>query len=137
MLAGAVLLFVALSWNMVFPINKKLWTSSFVLYTVGLDLFVLAILVYVIDILKIQRWSYFFEVFGKNTLFIYLLSEVGVILLCYFNVGDRSAYEWVFGTVFYPLAGGYVGSFLFAISWMLICWAVGYWMDKRKIYIKV
>jgi predicted acyltransferase len=137
MLAGAVLLFLALSWDTVFPINKKLWTSSFVLYTVGLDLFVLAILIYIIDILKIQRWPYFFEVFGKNTLFIYLLSEVGVILLYFFSVGDRSAYEWLFSKIFYPLAGSYVGSLLFAVSWMLICWSVGYWMDKRKIYIKV
>lgn len=137
MLAGAVLLFVALSWDMVFPINKKLWTSSFVLYTIGLDLFVLAILIYIIDILKIQRWSYFFEVFGKNTLFIYLLSEVGVIILYVIAVGDGSAYEWIFQKIFYPLAGGYVGSLLFAISWMLICWSVGYWMDKKKIYIKV
>ncbi len=137
MLVGAVLLFVALSWDMVFPINKKLWTSSFVLYTVGLDLFVLAIIIYIIEILKFQRWSYFFEVFGKNTLFIYLLSEVGVIILYVIAVGDGNAYKWLFEKIFYPLAGGYVGSLLFAVSWMLICWVVGYWMDKRKIYIKV
>jgi predicted acyltransferase len=137
MLIGAVLLFVALSWDMAFPINKKLWTSSFVLYTVGLDLFVLSIIIYIIEILKIQRWSYFFEVFGKNTLFIYLLSEVGVILLYVFNIGDQSAYEWLFQSVFHPLAGGYMGSLLFAISWMLTCWSVGYWMDERMIYIKV
>jgi predicted acyltransferase len=137
MLGGAVLLFVALSWNMVFPINKKLWTSSFVLYTVGLDLFVLAIIIYIIEILKVQRWSYFFEVFGKNTLFIYLLSEVGVIILYVIAVGDGNAYRWLFEKIFYPLAGGYVGSLLFAVSWMLICWAVGYWMDKKRIYIKV
>jgi predicted acyltransferase len=137
MLAGAMLLFLALSWDMGFPINKKLWTSSFVFYTVGLDLFVLAILIYIIDILKIQRWSYFFEVFGKNTLFIYLLSEVGVIALYVIAVGDGNAYKWIFENIFHPLVGGYVGSLLFAVSWMLICWAVGYWMDKKRIYIKV
>jgi predicted acyltransferase len=132
MMVGAVLLFIALSWNMVFPINKKLWTSSFVLYTVGLDLLVLSILVYIIDIAKIRSWTYFFEVFGKNTLFIYLVSEVGVILLYFFN-----CYGWIFDHVFYPLAGGYVGSLLFAVSWMLFCWSVGYFLDKKKIYIKV
>jgi predicted acyltransferase len=137
MMAGAVLMFVALCWDVVFPINKKLWTSSFVLYTVGLDLFVLALLIYLIDILKIQRGTYFFEVFGKNTLFIYLVSEVGVILLYFFTVGDRSMYEWLFRSVFYPIAGGYLGSLLFAISWMLICWSIGYWLDQKKIYIKV
>jgi predicted acyltransferase len=137
MMVGALLLFTALCWNVVFPINKKLWTSSFVLYTIGLDLFVLALLIYVIDISKIQRGTYFFEVFGKNTLFIYLLSEVGVILLYFFKVGDRSVYEWLFLAAFYPIAGGYMGSLLFAISWMLICWCFGYWLDKKKIYVKV
>ena len=132
MIVGSILLFIAVSWNMVFPINKKLWTSSFVLYTVGLDLLVLSILVYIIDIVKIRSWTYFFEVFGKNTLFIYLLSEVGVILLYFF-----CTYEWVFASIFYPLAGGYFGSLLFAVTWMLLCWAVGYILDRRRIYIKV
>jgi predicted acyltransferase len=137
MMTAAVLLFVALAWDIVFPINKKLWTSPFVLYTIGLDLVVLALLIYLIDILKKQRWTYFFEVFGKNTLFIYLLSEVGVILLYFFKVGNQSAYGWLFHSVYYPIAGGYIGSLLFALSWMMICWAVGYWMDRKSIYIKI
>jgi predicted acyltransferase len=132
LMAGVVLIFIALCWDLVFPINKKLWTSSFVLLTVGLDLIVLAILIYVIEFVKSQRWTYFFEVFGKNTLFIYLLSEVGIILLYFFN-----RYTWIFDHVFLPAFGGYVGSLLFAVSWMLICWAVGYLLDKKKIYIKV
>jgi predicted acyltransferase len=132
MLVGSLLLFVALSWNMVFPINKKLWSSSFVLTTVGIDLLILSLLIFIIDIQQRRRWTYFFEVFGKNTLFIYLVSEVGVILLYFFN-----AYGWIFSNIYFPLAGGYVGSLLFAVSWMLICWCVGYWLDKKKIYIKV
>jgi predicted acyltransferase len=132
LMAGVVLIFVALCWDLVFPINKKLWTSSFVLLTVGLDLVVLAILIYVIEFVKSQRWTYFFEVFGKNTLFIYLLSEVGIILLYFFN-----RYTWIFDHVFLPAFGGYVGSLLFAVCWMLICWTVGYILDKKKIYIKV
>ena len=137
MIAGVVLAFTALSWDLVFPINKKLWTSSFVLYTVGIDLLVLAILLYVIEIQNRRRWTYFFEVFGKNTLFIYLVSEVGVILLFTFHSGGTSWYKGIYNTVFESLAGGYMGSLLFAISWMMFCWLVGYIMDKRKIYIKV
>jgi predicted acyltransferase len=132
LIAGVVLIFIALNWDLVFPINKKIWTSSFVLLAVGLDLVVLAILIYLIDVVKAKRWTYFFEVFGKNTLFIYLLSEVGIILLYFFNW-----YTWIFDNVFLPAFGGYVGSLLFAISWMLICWTVGYILDKKKIYIKV
>jgi len=70
-------------------------------------------------------------VFGKNPLFIYLVSELGVVLLWFF-----SFYNWLYITIFQP-AGNYFGSFLFAISVMLVCWLVGYIMDKRKIYIRV
>ncbi len=136
MLMGMVCVLIALCWNEIFPINKKLWTSSFVVLTVGLDLMILAILVYRIEIVKNQRWTYFFEVFGKNTLFIYLLSEVGLILINTFQMGDESFHSWLYATLFQP-AGDYLGSLLFALSWMLICWAVGYAMDKKKIYIKV
>jgi predicted acyltransferase len=136
MVAGALLLFVALSWNMVFPINKKIWTSSFVLYTVGLDLFVLAILIFVIDIKAHKKWTYFFEVFGKNTLFLYLLSEIGIILMENISIGEEDSRRWLYENVFH-FTNDYVSSLLFAVSWMLFCWVVGYWMDKMKIYVKV
>ncbi|MBX7124276.1 MAG: heparan-alpha-glucosaminide N-acetyltransferase domain-containing protein [Cyclobacteriaceae bacterium] len=137
MIAGALLMFAAYWWDLVFPINKKLWTSSFVLYTTGIDLLALSILIYFIDVLQKKKWTYFFEVFGKNTLFIYLLSEVGVILLWFIQPGGSPLFSSAFQRVFQPVFGDYMGSFLFAVSWMLICWAVGYWMDKRKIYIKI
>jgi len=131
LLAGAALIMIALAWHQVFPINKKLWTGSFVLLTVGIDCILLSALIYIIDLLQIKRWTYFFEVFGKNPLFIYLVSELGVVLLWFF-----SFYNWLYITIFQP-AGNYFGSFLFAISVMLVCWLVGYIMDKRKIYIRV
>jgi predicted acyltransferase len=137
MVTGSLLLFTAWFWDMTFPINKKIWTSSFVLHTVGLDLLVLSILLYVIEILQYRRWTYFFEVFGKNTLFIYLVSEVGVIFLYIIPVGDSNLYRAIYRNFFEPVAGSYFGSLLFAVSWMLVCWLVGYILDKRKIYIKV
>lgn len=137
MIVGSLLIFGAELWNLVFPINKKLWTSSFVLYTVGLDLLILSILIYVIEILNKRKWTYFFEVFGKNTLFIYLLSEVGVILLYVIPAGNGTLYRAIYANLFQPLAGDYVGSLLFAISWMLVCWTVGWVLDRRRIYIRV
>ncbi len=131
LLTGAALILLALIWNWVFPINKKLWTGSFVLLTVGIDCILLSALIYVIDFLQIKRWTYFFEVFGKNPLFIYLLSELGVTLLYFFNV-----YGWLYTNIFQP-AGNYFGSFLFAVSIMLACWMIGYILDKRKIYVRV
>jgi predicted acyltransferase len=136
LLAGAALVFLALCWNNFFPINKKLWTGSFVFLTVGIDCILLAALIYLIDFLKITRFSYFFEVFGKNPLFIYLLSELGATLLWFIPVGNQPLYRWLFDNV-YSSAGMYFGSFLFAISFMLCCWLMGYVLDKKKIYIRV
>ncbi len=138
LLAGVLLVALALGWDRFFPINKKLWTSSFVLLTVGIDCIILAALIYVTDFLQKRKWAYFFEVFGKNPLFIYLLSEVIAILFWFFSVGDnyQPVYQWIFQNIFRH-AGMYFGSFLFAISVMLVCWLVGYFLDKRKIYVRV
>jgi predicted acyltransferase len=137
LLAGFGLLLLAYCWNFFFPINKKLWTSSFVLCTVGLDCIILATVIYLIEFRKTVNWTYFFEVFGKNTLFIYLLSELLVIPLYIITMEPgTSLYRWIFGHTF-SYAGPYIGSLLFAIGFMLVCWTVGYLLDKKKIYIRV
>jgi len=130
------LIFLALCWNNFFPINKKLWTGSFVFLTVGIDCVLLSVLVFVIDFLQIKRFNYFFEVLGKNPLFVYLVSELGATLLWFIPVGDTPLYRWLFDNIF-SKAGMYFGSFLFAVTWMLFCWLVGYILDKRKIYVRV
>ncbi|MDO9373471.1 MAG: heparan-alpha-glucosaminide N-acetyltransferase domain-containing protein [Ferruginibacter sp.] len=137
MLAGAILLFGAYCWNLGFPINKKLWSSSFVLHTVGLDCIILGIIIYITQFLKQTSWAYFFEVFGRNPLFIYLLSEVVAILLYFIRVDENtSLFNWIYENSFMHL-GPYVGSLGFALSFMLFCWLVGYLLDKRKIYVRV
>jgi predicted acyltransferase len=138
LLAGILSVGVALSWDWFFPINKKLWTGSFVLITVGIDCIILASLVYIIEFLQRRKWTYFFEVFGKNPLFIYLLSELGATMLWFIHVGpnNQPLYRWLFQNIFKP-AGMYFGSFLFAISFMLFCWLIGYILDKRKVYVRV
>ncbi|TRZ41167.1 acyltransferase family protein [Robertkochia solimangrovi] len=137
LIAGALLTFAGLTWDLFLPINKKLWTSSFVLYTVGIDLTFLAILIYFIDIKGWKKWTYFFEVFGKNTLFTYLLSIVMVILLLTFRIEDSSAYGWIYRHIFSNTFGPYAGSLGFALWVMLTCWTVGYLLDKKGIYIKI
>jgi len=137
MIAGALLILAALTWDMVFPINKKIWTSSFVLLTVGLDLLILPFLMYVIEMLKKTRWTYFFVVFGRNPLSIYLLSELLLITLYMIPVGNASLQQWIYNSVLRSFASPINASFLFALLFMLTCWAVGYVLDKRKIYIRV
>jgi predicted acyltransferase len=135
-LAGALSVVIALCWDWFFPINKKLWTGSFVLITVGIDCILLAALIYIIDFSQKHKWTYFFEVFGKNPLFVYLVSELGATLLWFIPIGDKPLYKWLFQSIF-SKAGPYFGSFLFAITFMLFCWLVGYVLDKKKIYVRV
>jgi predicted acyltransferase len=140
LLWGCLFIFIALCWNMVFPINKKLWTSSFVLLTCGLDLLLIAALVYIIEIRNWNGggWTRFFLVFGRNPLFIYLLSEVLVTILYMIPVNDRqSLYGWINQVFFQALAPGAAGSLWFALTYMLFCWGIGWWLNKKRIYIKV
>ena len=137
LLIGLVLVLVALAWDMMLPINKKLWTSSFVLLTTGIDLFVIGALVYLLDMSKTYKWTYFFKVFGRNPIFIYLLSELFVISLFEIKFKGTSMYNWIAENIFIAYSGDYIGSLLFALWVMLTCWIVGYILDKKDIYIKV
>jgi predicted acyltransferase len=137
LLAGLALICIAYFWDLVFPINKKLWTSSFVLYTVGLDCVILSAIIYIIDFAGKTRWTGFFTVLGKNPLPIYLLSELGATLLYLIHVQpDTPLSSWLYDHIFRH-AGLYFGSLLFAVSWMLFCWLAGYFLDRKKIYIRV
>ena len=135
--AGAVCILVALWWNTVFPINKKIWTSSFVLCTVGIDLGVLALLLRAVPQGREHRWTYFFEVFGRNALVIYLLAEVGQTLLQRTQAGQQTLFTWLWAAGFAPWAGDKPGALLYAVAYMLCCWAVAYAMDRKRIYVKI
>ena len=137
LLFGCSLIVIGYFWDLSFPINKKLWTSSFVVYTVGIDCTILGAIIYVVDFLGKVNWTWFFTIFGKNPLFIYLVSEVGVTILGLFHPEPGvTLSNWLYLHVFQH-AGLYLGSLLFAVTWMLICWLVGFYMDKKKIYVRV
>lgn len=136
LIVGFGLFIIAYWWNFGFPINKKLWTSTFVLNTVGLDCMILACIIYFVDFLGKKNGVYFFQVFGRNPLFIYLLSEIAAIILWTIPVGNIQLYEWIYQNVF-AHAGAYFGALLFAVAFMLFCWCIGYILDKKKIYIRV
>ena len=140
MLFGALFIFIAICWNIYFPINKKLWTSSFVLVTSGIDLLLISALIYILEIKNWNafRWSGFFQIFGRNPLFIYILSELLVVILFMVHVSPtENLFNWLNRIIFQTVAPGPFGSFLFAIFYMLICWSIGWWLNKRKIYVKV
>lgn len=137
LLLGCSLVVIGYFWDLSFPINKKLWTSSFVVYTVGIDCVIISAIIYVVDFLGRTKWTRFFTVFGKNPLFIYLLSEVGATIMDMIHpVPGVSLHIWLYQNIFRH-AGLYLGSLLFAISWMLFCWLIGLYLDKKKIYVRV
>ena len=133
---GAGFVFLAFMWNYQFPINKKLWTSSFVVLTVGLDMIILATIIYRIELQNQLQFSRFFEVFGKNPLVIYLFSELLVSCLYIIQIGNQSCFEWIYTHSFAHLPS-YWASLGFAVSYMLVCWLLGYILNKYKIYIRV
>ena len=135
---GAGFVFLAFMWNYQFPINKKLWTSSFVVLTIGLDMIILATIIYRVELHRQHQFARFFEIFGKNPLVIYLFSE---ILLTTLNLlkqpeGNGSLFDWLFQHGFSHL-NLYWASLAFSIAYMLVCWLLGYILDKFKIYIRI
>ena len=138
MIAGGLLIVLALWWDLIFPIGKKLWTSPFVLYTIGIDLLVMGVLIYFIEIKKQRFGVRFFDIFGKNPLVIYLFSELLYISLRTIPVGNgKDTFEWVSEVIFQSIFPGSFGAFITGIVFMLLCWALGWWMDKNRIYIRL
>ncbi|MEX1238844.1 MAG: heparan-alpha-glucosaminide N-acetyltransferase domain-containing protein [Cyclobacteriaceae bacterium] len=137
MIAGSLLILGAFIWDMAFPINKKIWTSSFVLLTVGLDLLILSVLIYIIEIYRRQRWTYFFVVFGRNPLFIYLLADVLITVMVMIPVAGTNLQQWFYRDLLGSVAGPVLASFLFAVFFMLLNWTVGFFLDKMRLYVKV
>jgi Uncharacterized conserved protein len=137
LLAGFILITVAFFWNYVFPINKKLWTSSFSLLTVGLDCVILSGIIYYTEFLNKRFGTWFFEIPGKNPLIVYLLSELLIVVLWMLPpIGTVQIPIWIYENIF-SYVGAHFGAFLFAVAYMLLCWLVGCFMDKNKIYIRV
>ncbi len=147
-IAAVALLFTGYAWGLVFPINKKIWTSSYVCYTSGLAILVLATLVYAIEVRRIKGWfTEFFNVFGKNALFIFAFSSFlpKTLWLVRWQTGVNEKGQAIYSDPWHWLAKlcGRLpgrpenGSLLFSICIILLFWAICYWMDKKKIYIKV
>lgn len=138
LMLGFLLAALAFWWDLVFPLSKKLWTSPFVLLTVGIDLSVMAILIYVIELKQVTKGTEFFNVFGKNPLFIYLFSELFYITLRLIpTASGLDVFGWISQHVFQNICPGRFGAFLTAIAFTMLCWSVGWWLHKKRIYIKL
>jgi predicted acyltransferase len=149
---GAVLLAAGYVWQLDMPLNKKIWTSSYVLHTTGLAMLALALCVQVVDIrarpAELRGWVRFFEVFGRNPLFVFVLSGLvpRVLGLLRWQVGTSSEgapvwtspLPWAYKTLFAGIGQDpRLGSFLFACANLAAYAALAFWLDRRRVYIRV
>ena len=135
---GAVLIGAGLLWGQYFPINKPIWTSSYVLYAGGIGMMVLALLFMIVDIWGLKGWTGFFNTFGTNALFTYVLAGIWTKTMLNIKIGEVTLYNWIFTHICSPLFENQkLASLLFAIIQVTIIWAFGYILYRRKIIIRL
>jgi len=147
--AGVAMILTGFCWDMVFPINKKIWTSSYTIYTTGLATITIATMIYLIEFKNVKGWlTRFFDVFGKNALFVFALSAFLPRTLALIRIPDHlndkgmmvyvNPWNWLYQKVLIHVPGDpRIGSLLYALCVITFMWAICYFMDKKKIYVKV
>jgi predicted acyltransferase len=134
--------FMGLAWDLFLPINKKLWTSSYVLYAGGISSIVLAVCVYIIDNVNWRNGTGLFFAFGANSLFAYIFSEALIMIMNAIKVTGAdgkqiSSAAWIYESVFKNIGSPEFGSLLFAFTYMALCWLVCRFLYVRSIFIKL
>ena len=140
---GTSLLAIGWTWSLIFPLNKSLWTSSYVVYTSGLALLTLGFCYWMIDIKGYKKWAWPFVVFGVNALALFVFSGIMARLLGMIRVGgpeagkDITLQQWIFNNLFLSWASPINASLAYAICFILL-WLFLMWLLYRKrIYVKV
>ena len=126
-MAGVACVAVGWVWNLVFPVNKNLWTSSFVLVAGGWSLLILSLFYWVIDMQNLRRWTFFFVVIGMNSILIYLAGKV---------IDFEHAAHFLFGGLlhFFNEPVEAVGA---VIAFLAVKWAFLYFLYKQKTFLRV
>ncbi|MET0393062.1 MAG: heparan-alpha-glucosaminide N-acetyltransferase domain-containing protein [Chitinophagaceae bacterium] len=138
--AAVAMLVMGFCWDMAFPINKKIWTSSYTLYTSGLATLTIATMIYLIEFRNVRGGlAKFFVVFGKNALFVFALSAFLPKGLGLIRFGDGvNPWNLLYTRALSRLPGDpRLGSLVYALCVIIFMWAICYWMDKKKIYVRV
>lgn len=125
--AAALLLLIGYLWNMVFPINKKLWTSSFVCVAASYSLFMFALFYYIIDVKGFSCWAFFLRVVGLNSITIYLAQRI---------IGFKQIANFFLEGVI-NLSSPNVGELIGRIAYITVCWLFLYFLYKKKVFLKV
>jgi len=137
LIVGAVLTILGLILDSVVPINKSLWTPSYVLLTSGISCLVFSICYYLIDIKQCKAWSAPFIVFGLNSIAFFMFAGIVGRLLLIIRIADTSLKHWIYINIYQPLFGDYLGSLMFAICFLIVSYSVMYSLYRRSIFWKV
>lgn len=141
-IVGAILMIAGWLISYGLPINKNIWSPTFVLTTCGMGSTFLALLIWIIDIKGYKKWSMFFETFGINPLFLYVLGgALSILFGCIkLPIGGEmvSIHNIIYKNFLLEVfVDKYLASCLYAIIFVCINWCVGYVLYKKKIYIKI
>jgi predicted acyltransferase len=128
-------------WGFWFPINKKLWTSSYVVFTAGWALLLLAACYELIEVRGLRRWGKPFEIMGLNAIFAFVASVLMIKILVKTHIGTGekapTTYTWIYEHFFVPWAGAMNGSLFFAMVTVLFWWVVLYGMYRQRWFVKI
>jgi predicted acyltransferase len=139
---GAIGMMVGLMWNWAFPINKNLWTSSYVIFTAGMACVALATIMWIVDYTNVKRWTKPFVVFGVNPIVAFVGSGVMARLiytLWHVNYHGKpiAVQDAIYQIVFLPWLPPRVASLAFAVSFVLLWYGILLVLHKRNIILKV
>lgn len=126
-LSGLIALVIAQVWNLDFPINKNLWSSSFVMQTVGLSFLLFAFFYYVIDVLKYNRWTLFFQVIGMNSILIYISNK-----FIDWDYTANAFFKWL-----EQLVGEPYSILVIAVAIVIIKWVFLKFLYNKKVFLRV
>jgi len=126
-IAGVALLLAGGLWSLVFPLNKNLWTSSFVLWTGGWSALLLSLFYWVIDVQGVRRLGAFFAVIGMNSVLIYMAGK-----FINFDFTSRA----LFGGLANALPAGW-GALLHAVGFLAVEWFLLWFLKEKKVFLRV
>lgn len=136
---GVAATFVGWAWGLVFPINKNLWTGSYVVFTAGTALLALGALYWLIDVRRHRgRWQEWMVVYGRNAILVFVASGMVTKAMARIHIGEgTSLYGWIYENAFRSWAGDYPGSLAFALSYVLFWLGIMWILHRRHIYLKI
>ncbi len=138
---GLIISAMGIIFDKIFPINKNLWTSSFVILTSGCAMVLFGLCYETVEVRKQQKYTNFFRIIGRNSILAYIAAAMTTRILLNttikYNHKTVSAYSWIYKNVFLSFLNQTNASFVFSITFLMLIWLLLYLMNKKKLFIKI